>query len=145
LRGYRSYANLHKAAVTGGLPSEVRALSGRTAEAAKEVKSLIAASSAQVAQGVARVGDAGKALQRIASRIVDIAATVRTIAAGAREQATGLAAATSTINELDAATQRNAAMAEQANAASQALNTHADELAQLISGFAIEETSRRAA
>ena len=69
--------------------SEVRALAQRSAEAAKEIKSLISASTAQVDQGVDLVAETGKALERIVVQVADIDNVVAEIAASAHEQATG--------------------------------------------------------
>ena len=70
--------------------SEVRALAQRSAEAAKEIKTLISASSQQVGVGVELVGETGKALQRIVTQVADINGVVGEIASSAAEQATGL-------------------------------------------------------
>jgi methyl-accepting chemotaxis protein len=101
--------------------SEVRALAQRSAEAAKEIKALIQASSSQVASGVDLVGQAGKALERIVAQVADINAIVIEIAASAKEQATGLAEVNTAINQMDQVTQQNAAMVEQSTAASHEL------------------------
>ncbi|KSB88316.1 chemotaxis protein [Caulobacter vibrioides] len=128
--------------------SEVRALAQRSAEAAKEIKSLIGASGQQVETGVALVGQTGEALRRITAGVQDINHTVAEIAAGAQEQATGLAQVNVAVNQMDQATQQNAAMVEQSTAASHSLSNEAAELARLISRFKIgtgASAARRAA
>uniref|UniRef100_UPI0020B16ED6 methyl-accepting chemotaxis protein n=1 Tax=Acidisphaera sp. L21 TaxID=1641851 RepID=UPI0020B16ED6 len=115
--------------------SEVRALAQRSAGAAKEIKALIQASTAQVGSGVDLVGQAGEALTRIAARVGDISAVVSEIAASAREQATGLAEVNVAVNQMDQVTQQNAAMVEQSTAASHSLTGEADQLAKLIGHF----------
>ncbi|MGA2495962.1 MAG: methyl-accepting chemotaxis protein, partial [Roseiarcus sp.] len=70
--------------------SEVRALAQRSAEAAKEIKGLISASTAQVGHGVELVAETGAALERIMAQVADVNAVIAGIAAGAREQSTGL-------------------------------------------------------
>jgi methyl-accepting chemotaxis protein len=117
--------------------SEVRALAQRSAEAAKEIKTLISASSAQVSQGVERVGETGKALQRIATQIAQLNDVITEIAASAREQAEGLAQVNIAVNQMDQATQQNAAMVEESTAASRALAHEADSLADLIGQFQV--------
>ncbi|MBM0205716.1 hypothetical protein JNW90_23910 [Micromonospora sp. STR1s_5] len=117
--------------------SEVRALAQRSADAAKEIKTLIQASSTQVASGVDLVGQAGKALERIVVQIAEINAVVTEIAASAKEQATGLAEVNTAVNQMDQVTQQNAAMVEQSTAASHSLAQEADELGRLISRFEV--------
>ena len=117
--------------------SEVRALAQRSAEAAKEIKALIQASSTQVANGVDLVGQAGKALERIVVQVAEINAIVIEIAASAKEQATGLAEVNTAVNQMDQVTQQNAAMVEQSTAASHSLAQEAEELGNLVSRFEI--------
>ncbi len=117
--------------------SEVRALAQRSAEAAKEIKSLITASSAQVASGVNLVGETGKALQRIAAQVSEINGAVSEIAASAQEQAVGLHQVNTAVNQMDQVTQQNAAMVEESTAASHALASEAVELARLMGQFTI--------
>ena len=81
--------------------SEVRALAQRSADAAKEIKTLISNSTAQVAQGVALVGQTGKALGRIVVHIAEISSIVTDIAASAQEQATGLSQVNTAVNQMD--------------------------------------------
>ena len=119
--------------------SEVRALAQRSADAAKEIKGLIQASSGQVARGVDLVGQTGTALSRIAAQVADINAVVLEIAASAREQATGLAEVNTAVNQMDQVTQQNAAMVEQSTAASHALAQEAEQLGRLVSRFDVGE------
>ncbi|WP_332687027.1 methyl-accepting chemotaxis protein [Bosea sp. (in: a-proteobacteria)] len=115
--------------------SEVRALAQRSADAAKEIKGLITASSVEVEKGVALVGQTGTALERMSGEITRATSLVAEIASAAQEQATGLQEVNTAVNEMDQATQQNAAMAEQSTAASQALAQEADRLAALVSRF----------
>ena len=115
--------------------SEVRALAQRSAEAAKEIKALISASTAQVNEGVALVGQTGTALERIAVQISQINGVVSEIAASAQEQATGLAQVNTAVNQMDQMTQQNAAMVEQSTAAGHSLRNEADSLMTLINKF----------
>lgn len=100
--------------------SEVRALAQRSAEAAKEIKDLIQKSSAQVADGVTLVAETGKALERILVQVDEINNVVKDIASGAQEQSVGLHQVNAAINQMDQSTQQNAAMVEEATAASHA-------------------------
>jgi methyl-accepting chemotaxis protein len=109
---------------------EVRALAQRSAEAAREIKTLISASTAEVGQGVEYVGKAGEALRAIADEVDQIDGLVGEMAASTQEQARGLAEVNTTMNQMDQVTQRNAAMVEETTAASHALAQEATRLAQ---------------
>lgn len=117
--------------------SEVRALAQRSADAAKEIKSLISTSSLQVTEGVQLVARTGEALERILTQVNDISAAVVDIASGAQEQATGLQEVNTAVNQMDQTTQQNAAMVEETTAASHALAQEAKQLAELIGEFQI--------
>ncbi len=125
--------------------SEVRALAQRSAEAAKEIKALISASTDQVSQGVELVGEAGRALGRIAEEVAQINGVVSEIAASAQEQATGLNEVNAAVNQMDQVTQQNAAMVEQATAAAHSLQDETDALTDLISQFRVGDMSVSAA
>ena len=124
--------------------SEVRALAQRSAEAAKEIKSLISASSQQVERGVDLVGETGKVLERILQQVTSINGAVTDIAASAQEQATGLQQVNTAINQMDQVTQQNAAMVEQATAASHSLANEAESLNRLIGRFELGGTAKPA-
>jgi methyl-accepting chemotaxis protein len=124
--------------------SEVRALAQRSAEAAKEIKTLISTSSEQVASGVQLVGETGEALDRIVAQVAQINGIVCEIAASAQEQASGLLQVNKAINQMDQTTQQNAAMVEQATAASRSLAQEAGELGRLVSQFRVEAVNRPA-
>jgi len=116
---------------------EVRALAQRSADAAKEIKTLISTSSQQVGQGVAMVGQTGEALQAIVVKVGEIDALVSEIAAGGAEQATGLNEVNAAVNQMDQTVQQNAAMVEQSTAASHALKGEANNLLQMIGRFQV--------
>ena len=115
--------------------SEVRALAQRSAEAAKEIKGLISASSAQVDQGVKLVDETGKSLERIMTQVGEINTVVAEIAAGAKEQAQGIEEVNTAITQMDQMTQQNAAMVEESTAASHHLSQEAVQLADLVGQF----------
>jgi methyl-accepting chemotaxis protein len=117
--------------------TEVRALAQRSAGAAKEIKNLISTSAAQVSQGVELVAESGKALDRIMAQVAEIDNVVTGIAAGAKEQTTGLDEVNAAINQMDQVTQQNAAMAEQSSAASRSLSQDTEQLAGLIRQFKV--------
>ena len=115
--------------------SEVRALAQRSASAAKEIKALISTSAAQVGEGVDLVAQTGSALQRIESKVAEIDGVVADIAHSAQEQSTGLQQVTAAMNHMDQATQQNAAMSEQATAASRSLADEGARLASVVAQF----------
>ena len=115
--------------------SEVRALAQRSAEAAKDVKTRITASSQQVDEGVRLVGETGQALQRIIDRIAEIDGLVADIARSAEQQATGLQQVNTAVSEMDGVTQQNAAMVEEATAAARSLAAEAEAMARQITRF----------
>jgi len=114
---------------------EVRALAQRSAEAAKEIKALIANSSSQVERGVRLVGDTGQALTGIAAKVAEIDKLISEISLSAQEQATGLSQVNIAVNQMDQVTQQNAAMVEEATAAAANLKAEARGLAELVSRF----------
>jgi methyl-accepting chemotaxis protein len=117
--------------------SEVRALAQRSAEAAKEIKALISASTAQVGEGVRLVAETGQSLGGIISKVAEIDGAVSEIASGAQEQAAGLQQVNTAVNEMDKVTQQNAAMAEEATAASKMVALEGDRLAALVDKFKV--------
>ena len=123
--------------------SEVRALAQRSADAAKEIKTLISASSHEVKAGVDLVGQTGTALQRILAQVGDINAIVSGIAASAREQTTGLDQVNIAVNQMDQVTQQNAAMVEETTAASHSLARDTETLSGLIGRFNVGRGATR--
>ncbi|PIB93716.1 methyl-accepting chemotaxis protein [Caulobacter sp. FWC2] len=119
---------------------EVRALAQRSADAAKEIKALIATSSAQVERGVKLVGETGRVLTGIVEKVAQIDGLISEIAKSSQEQATGLHEVNTAVNQMDQVTQQNAAMVEEATAAAANLKAGSRELAQLVAQF---ETSAR--
>jgi methyl-accepting chemotaxis protein len=114
---------------------EVRALAQRSAEAAKEIKSLISTSTDQVNEGVGLVGQTGEVLELIASQVSEMSDLVQKISVSAQEQSTGLAEVNTAVGQMDQVTQQNAAMVEQSTAASHSLAREAEQLALLVSRF----------
>ena len=114
---------------------EVRALAQRSADAAKEIKTLIANSTAQVDRGVKLVGESGASLDGIVSKVGEIDGLISEIARSAQEQATGLNQVNSAVNQMDQVTQQNAAMVEETTAAAANLRTEAHELSDLMTRF----------
>ena len=117
--------------------NEVRALAQRSAEAALDIKTLIGQSSVQVERGVALVGQTGDAFARIVGKVGEIAGLASNIATAASAQAENIGHVRETVRELDVMTQQNAAMVEEATAASRNLAGEADRMAALVGRFAL--------
>jgi methyl-accepting chemotaxis protein len=114
---------------------EVRALAQRSAEAAKDIKTLIASSSDQVERGVKLVAETGVALNAISAKVNEIDKLISEIARSSQQQATGLSEVNVAVNQMDQVTQQNAAMVEQATAAAASLKGEAGELERLVARF----------
>jgi len=123
---------------------EVRALAQRSAQAAKEIKGLIASSAADVGVGVDLVRQTGVSLRKNIDQVVGVDHLVGDIATSAREQATSLNEVNIAVNQMDQMTQQNAAMVEQATAATRSLKDETDELARLIAKFEIGDAPQSA-
>jgi methyl-accepting chemotaxis protein len=114
---------------------EVRALAQRSADAAREIKTLISSSNGHVDQGVKLVGETGSALGDIVGKVTEIDALINEIARSSNEQASGLNQVNAAVNQMDQVTQRNAAMVEETNAAAANLLQEAEQLGASIARF----------
>jgi methyl-accepting chemotaxis protein len=119
--------------------SEVRALAQRSSQAAKEIKSLIGASSNHVGSGVKFVGQSGEALKEIVGEIIEISSLVAEIAEATKQQSIGIQEISTAISQMDQVTQQNAAMVEESTAAAHALAGEADNLSSLVVKFNISQ------
>ncbi|MCW1401671.1 methyl-accepting chemotaxis protein [Novosphingobium sp. MW5] len=115
--------------------NEVRALAQRSADAAKDIKELITASTQQVAGGVKLVGETGELLSKIVVRVGEINEQVTEIASSTEGQAANLQQVNGAVSEMDRMTQQNAAMVEQSTAAARSLADDAGNLAELVGQF----------
>ena len=120
--------------------SEVRSLAQRSAEAAKEIKTLISDSVEKVGVGTQQVAQAGSTMQEIVTGIKRVADIVGEIASASREQSAGIAQINQSVTQLDGVTQQNAALVEETSAASNALQEQARELASLAASFQLESS-----
>ena len=116
---------------------EVRNLAGRSAEAAKEIKTLIGDSVQKVEHGTELVDESGKTLDEIVMAVKKVADIVSEIAAASQEQATGIGEVGSAINQMDEVTQQNAALVEQAAAASESMEEQSNQLIEGMSAFKV--------
>ncbi len=121
---------------------EVRALAQRSADAAKQIKALIATSTNQVLRGVDLVADTGVALDGIVVKVAEIDKIIAAIASSSQEQAGGLGQVSIAVNQMEQVTHQNAAMVEQATAAAANLKAEAAELAQRVLNFRMDDADR---
>ena len=117
--------------------SEVRSLAGRSAEAAKEIKTLINASVERVERGTAQVDSAGETMSEVVSSIRRVTDIMGEISAASHDQAAGVAQVGDAMNRMDQSTQQNAALVEEMAAAANSLKSQAGDLVQVVSVFKI--------
>jgi methyl-accepting chemotaxis protein len=115
--------------------TEVRSLAGRSATAAKEIKALIQDSVAKVDEGSRLVDESGKTLEEIVGAVKKVTDIVAEIAAASREQSSGIEQVNRAVMAMDETTQQNAALVEEAAAASQAIVEQAQSLTNMIARY----------
>jgi methyl-accepting chemotaxis protein len=120
--------------------SEVRNLAQRSASAAKEIKVLIGASVDRVQAGNKLVSTAGETMSEVVESVRKLTAVVGEITTAGREQETGIEQINEAITSMDSVTQQNAALVEEAAAATSALQQQASKLAQAVSIFKLDES-----
>ncbi|MBB3796035.1 methyl-accepting chemotaxis protein [Xanthomonas arboricola] len=118
--------------------SEVRALAQRSADAAKEIKTLIADSTDKVELGSGLVHRAGATMREIVGSVKHVTGIMSEITAASAEQSSGIEQVNRTVAQLDEVTQRNAALVEEATAAARSLEEQAVELADAVSIFRLQ-------
>ena len=119
--------------------TEVRSLAGRSAAAAKEIKSLISVSVERVEQGTQLVDQAGSTMHEVVSAIRRVSDIMGEISAASNEQSLGVSQVGEAVTSLDQTTQQNAALVEQMAAAASSLNAQAGELVQAVSVFKLAQ------
>jgi methyl-accepting chemotaxis protein len=117
--------------------AEVRALAQRSAQAAREVKALIARSVDQVDIGARHVTEAGETMQRIVTQVQRVNDLVSEISAASQEQTRGIEQVGLAVSQLDQVTQQNAALVEESAAAADSMRVQAEQLARSVSAFRI--------
>ena len=115
--------------------SEVRSLAGRSAQAAKEIKVLIAASVDRVDAGSRLVANAGQTMSEIVGSVQRVSHIIGEITSTASDQSERISLVSTSVAELDQMTQQNAALVEQSAAAADSLKTQATHLTQLVDTF----------
>ena len=115
--------------------SEVRSLAQRSADAAKEIKSLIGASVGRVEAGSKLVADAGQTMTEIVGSVQNVSQIIGEISTASSEQSEGIELINSSVNQLEQMTQQNAALVEQSTAAAESLREQARRLSDVLQGF----------
>ena len=123
--------------------SEVRSLAGRSAEAAREIKSLINASVERVEHGTTLVDQAGTTMTEVVSSIKRVTDIMGEISAASNEQAMGVAQVGEAVKQMDQSTQQNAALVEEMAAAASSLKSQANDLVQVVAGFRLDQQTSR--
>jgi methyl-accepting chemotaxis protein len=118
---------------------EVRNLAQRSAEAAKEIKSLIGASVERVESGSRLVHDAGTTMTEIVASVQRVTDIIGEISAASTEQSSGIGQVKMAIGEVDQMTQQNAALVEESAAAAESLKEQATKLAAVVARFKLAE------
>jgi len=118
---------------------EVRNLAQRSAEAAKEIKSLIGASVEKVDSGSKLVADAGKTMQEIVSSVQRVTDIIGEITAASTEQSDGISQVNTSVVQLDQMTQQNAALVEESAAAAESLKDQSVRLSEAVSVFRLHD------
>ena len=117
---------------------EVRALAQRSADASREIKTLIQASTGQVREGARLVNQTGDSLTEIVQAVEKVTAIVGEIATASGEQSRGLDEVNIAVGNMDEMTQRNAALVEETHASAQTLANMAQSLAELVDFFKLD-------
>jgi len=125
--------------------SEVRSLAQRSAEAAREIKTLIGASVERVQTGSRLVADAGSTMAEIVASVQRVSDIIGEISAATAEQSSGIGQVNGAVNKLDQMTQQNAALVEESAAAAESLNEQALRLGEVVSRFQLGESGPAAA
>ena len=122
--------------------SEVRSLAGRSANAAKEIKTLIQSSVQRVDAGTALVDKAGATMEQVVAAIDRVTQLMGEISAASREQAQGVSQVGEAVQQMDLVTQQNAALVEEMAAEADSLRSQAADLVQVVSVFQLGGTDR---
>jgi len=118
---------------------EVRSLAQRSAEAAREIKSLIATSVENVESGASRVADAGRAMDAIVDQVAKAKSLVGEISQVSQDQSQGIGQVGSAVQQLDQVTQQNAALVEESASAAESLKYQAARLQELMAAFHVAD------
>ena len=114
---------------------EVRSLAGRSAVAAREIKGLIRDSMQKVEEGSSLVSESGQTLERIVTSVKKVGDIIAELAAGSKEQLSGIEQVNRAVVQLDKMTQQNATLVEEASAASQSMASRSQAMSELLGHY----------
>lgn len=115
--------------------SEVRSLAQRSSSAAKEIKDLIANSVGKIRDGSSLAGEAGKTMSEVTEAVARVTDIMSEIAAASSEQSRGIEQVNLAITQMDNVTQQNAALVEEAAAASRSMEEQGEQLNEVVGGI----------
>ena len=119
--------------------AEVRSLAQRSAQAAREIKSLIEAALQEVERGEKQVQSAGGTMRELLASVSRVSQIMQDISSASGEQASGIDQVNTAVMQMDAVTQQNAALVEEAATAAESLREQARNLAQAVAVFRLSE------
>jgi methyl-accepting chemotaxis protein len=117
---------------------EVRSLSQRCAEAARQIRGLVAESTQRIEEGHRLADEAGSTMQRVVSQFAQVSSLISQISGASRQQTQGVGQVNNAVQQLDGVTQQNAALVEESAAAAGSLSAQAQRLAGAVSVFRLE-------
>lgn len=120
--------------------SEVRNLAQRSAQAAKEIKTLIDTSVSKVENGAQLVNETGQTMEELVTSVQRVSALVNEITVASREQSSGIEQVATAVRQMDEVTQQNAALVEEAAAAAESLADQARQLSDAVSVFKLDSS-----
>ncbi len=115
--------------------AEVRSLAQRSAQAAREIKTLISSSSESVDAGCALASETGASIERLVAQVQQVSTLMNEIASGSEQQHLGIVQVNQAVNQLDQTTQQNAALVEESSAAADSLRDQAQQLLRAVGQF----------
>ncbi|MFM0190151.1 methyl-accepting chemotaxis protein [Paraburkholderia nemoris] len=121
--------------------SEVRSLAQRSSSAAKEIKDLIATSVDKIRDGSALAGEAGKTMTEVTQAVARVTDIMAEIAAASTEQSRGIEQVNLAITQMDNVTQQNAALVEEAAAASRSMEDQGEQLTDAVAFFQVKDSA----
>ncbi|GGX80641.1 methyl-accepting chemotaxis protein [Litchfieldella qijiaojingensis] len=119
--------------------SEVRSLASRSAESAKEIRSLIEATTTQIVSGAEQAERSGQTISETVDSIRQVSALMGEISTATQEQNSGIEQINAALTEMDSVTQQNASLVQQSSAAAASLEEQAQRLAALIATFRVDD------
>ncbi|EMP6706847.1 Tar ligand binding domain-containing protein [Enterobacter hormaechei] len=124
-----------KDVIGSGVAGEVRNLASRSADAAKEIRSLISDSQTHVNEGSELAQQAGETMDEIATEVLRMTKLMREIATASQEQSRGIEQVNIAVNKMDETAQQNAALVQQSSAATRSLEEQSRELMEAMASF----------